>query len=385
MRRRIFFDLIALGIFALGIFFFIHYSQPIPSVPAQNQLSSASVSQIAPPAIQIASSTYVATSTPRQPTPAKKPSVQAISPTSSTPANEVARIQNPYTTPAESFDEINTDARAALVNILCQPQGGSLQPISGSGVIIDSRGVILTNAHVAQYVLLSESPQVDLTCSIRTGSPARAQWKAVVLYIPPVWVNQHASEILDQHPTGTGEHDYALLFITGSVDGSPLPAQFPYVTVDTRPAIAFPGDQVLVASYPAEFIGGIAAEYALYANSSVTTVKQLLTFVSDTPDLLSLGGVIEAQSGSSGGAVLNAWGRLVGLIATTSGGATTADRDLRAIAISYINTDLEAQSGQSLNTFLSGDPASEAQGFSNTTAPSLISLYISRLYSNQVQ
>src|SRR6185436_12542444 len=100
------------------------------------------------------------------------------------PAVQVERAPAPYSTPGESFETIDPAVRSALVNILCMPQGGSLRPISGSGVIIDPRGVILTNAHVAQYVLLSESPQINLTCSIRTGSPASPRWKAVVLYIP---------------------------------------------------------------------------------------------------------------------------------------------------------------------------------------------------------
>jgi S1-C subfamily serine protease len=384
MRRRFLFNLTALGVLTLGVFFLARFGGLAPdfSTPIQKQLSTAGISQNIPLAVQTATSSP-ATSTAQKASVTKKPSQKAISPATSTPANEIARVQNPYSTPPESFDEINAAARAALVNILCEPQSGSLEPISGSGVIIDPRGIILTNAHVAQYVLLSESPQVDLSCVIRTGSPAHTQWEAAVLYIPPVWVSQHASEILDQHPTGTGEHDYALLYIVGSAGASPVPTQFPYVPIDTREAIGFPGDQVLVASYPAEFIGGIAAQYDLYAASSVTTIKQLLTFAAGTPDVLSLGGIIEAQSGSSGGAVLNAWGRLIGLVATTSSGTTTADRDLRAVSLSYVNADLAAQSGQDLNTILQGDPASETQAFSSTIAPGLVNLYVARLSSNQ--
>jgi hypothetical protein len=180
---------------------------------------------------------------------------------------------------------------------------------------------------------------------------------------------------------GTGEHDYAFLYITSTVDGSPLPAQFPYLPVDTRPAIGFPTDQVLVASYPAELVGGLQTEYGLYVDTSVTTIKQLLTFGSNTPDVVSLGGIIEAQEGSSGGAVVNQWGRLIALIATTSEGTTTSDRDLRGISLSYINTDLLAQSGTDLTTLLEGDPAEETQQFSANTAPGLIHLYVTQLSS----
>ena len=105
---------------------------------------------------------------------AKKAPPQIAAAASTTADTSVAtRIEHPYPTPSESSDAVNSAARAALVNILCTSRG-SVRPISGSGVIIDSRGVILTNAHVAQYVLLAENPAINLSCVIRTGSPAAA-------------------------------------------------------------------------------------------------------------------------------------------------------------------------------------------------------------------
>ena len=307
------------------------------------------------------------------------PSVTSA-PSSSTANPQVSRTQNPYSFPAEGFTKVNTDTRSALVNILCMSRsGGSLAPISGSGVIIDPRGVILTNSHVAQYVLLSEDTNVNLSCQIRTGDPARASWTANVLYMPSVWVNQHVSEINTAHPTGTGEHDYALLLINGTTSGGSLPASFPYIPYDTREAIAFLGDQVLGASYPAEFLGGIAAENSLAPVSSISPIDQLLTFTSSTVDVISIGGVVEAQSGSSGGGVVNQWGYMVGLIATTSDAPTTAGRDLRAITMSYINRDIQVQTGSDLSTFLSGDLFAKEQNFRTNTAPGLLSQYISLL------
>lgn len=387
MTRAIFFNAIAIIVFLAGIVFFFSYVQPNSSPEKQLSAASVSVSTSRPIAAQAASSTLATTTTVRASSvdtiTVRKPTVEATNQTSTTTDDQISRIQNPYTTPPESFDQVNADSRNAIVNILCEPDGSSsLSPISGSGVIIDPRGIVLTNAHVAQYVLLSESPQINLQCFIRSGSPATAQWSAAVLYIPPVWVTAHADEINEPHPTGTGEHDYALLYITGSVTNNPLPPQFPYLPVDTRWGIGFPEDQVLVASYPAELVGGIAAQYDLYADSSVTTIKQLLTFGAGTPDLVSLGGIIEAQGGSSGGAVVNQWGRLIALIATTSEGTTTSERDLRGISLAYIDSDLQAQSGTNLNGFLQGDPATEVQNFS-PTAESLIQLYVQQISSIQ--
>ncbi len=308
-----------------------------------------------------------------QKAPAQQPVVQKE------PDNQARRIQNPYSFAPVPFESIDAITRPALVNILCKPRGGNtLPPISGSGVIIDPRGIILTNAHVAQYVLLAQSARINLSCVIRTGAPAIARWNAEILYIPPVWVEAHAKEITATHPVGTGEHDYALLRITGSLDATPLPIPFPHLPVDTREAIGFYGDRVLVVSYPAEFLAG-AAQFTMYPASSITTIGQLMTFVAKTVDLISLGGIIEAQGGSSGGAVVNAWGRLIGLISTTSEGETTATRDLRAISLSYINRDISIQTQFDIATTLGGDVVAQAFDFNTNVAPRLIDLYLTQI------
>ena len=384
--RSLFLQLGALGVIVSALLFIADLSSA-PSAPEATSQAAATVVSSPVLATTTPRESVEATTTPSQaateaPSVAAKP-VPAIPKQENTALqsdnsdlNQVHRVEDPYTTAPLSFDTINLAARAALVNILCMPKGGSLRPVSGSGVIIDPRGVILTNAHVAQYVLLSEDPRVDLACYVRSGAPARARWSATVLYIPPVWVREHALELTDPRPTGTGEHDYALLLITHSLDSTPLPAisvgGFPFIPPDTREGIAFVDDAVLAASYPAEFIGGIAAQYGLFPASSVTTIKDLLTFRAGTIDLISIGGIIEAQSGSSGGAVVNAWQKLVGVITTTSDGETTAERDLRAVTLSYIDRDLKAQRGAGLAELLTGDIAAKATDFTNSIAPGLI-------------
>ncbi len=367
----------ALGVFAIVVFLIAQIGNA-PTLPMPEEAAATSTQTAS-----AASSLAAATTSPAESAPAAPEKTQEIRQKKTAPpepeTEEATRIKDPYPFPPEPFSSINEKARAALVNILCMPRNGTLRPISGSGVLIDPRGVVLTNAHVAQYVLLSQSDRVDLSCTIRTGSPAIAQWVPEILYLPPIWVEEHAAEISDPRPAGTGAHDYALLLIRNSVNGSPLPAAFPYLPYDTREAIGFKDDSVLVASYPAELIGGIAAQFNLFSASSVTTIQQLLTFEHGTVDLFSLGGIIEAQSGSSGGAVVNAWGRLIGLIATTSDGATTMERDLRAITLSYIHTDVSAQTSLDLATMLSGDIHAHADDFNATEAPGLIQPFIEAL------
>lgn len=377
-------DLFVLFIVVGTLVFLMHQNatQTPPPNATATTTSQVSAGAVATPAT---STPPIATTSPAKVSsqtavPADKktpPMSQNALPASAPAAPLVTRIENPYTTPPLTPADVNTMTRAALVNIFCFSNNGSLRPVSGSGTVIDPRGIILTNAHVAQYVLLSQSPRVDLRCYVRSGSPAVVHWMPRVLYIPAAWVNAHVADINADHPLGTGEHDYALLSIAASVDGSPLP-EFPSLTPDTREAIAFIDDLVLVSSYPAEFAGASAAA-SLYPASTFTTVQQFLTFTTGSVDVISVGSVIQAQSGSSGGAIANEWGRLVGVITTTSEGTTTAQRELRGITLSYIDRDLVVQTGAGLSSILAGDTTAKTDLFSTDQALSLIQLFLKQL------
>lgn len=323
--------------------------------------------------------------TPAPPPPPDKPNVAPVAEQESAQvvqrapdAWEVSRVKNPYGIPERSFDEINTNARAALVNVFCNANG-SLSPITASGVFISAQGVILTNAHVAQYLLLEETKKVNLHCVIRTGAPAYPRYIARILFIPPEWVREHAHELTSLRALGTGEHDWALLYIDGTTNNSPLPESFPYLPPDVRSAIGFTGDLVLAASYPAGFIDGITVSMNLYSASAPTKIMELMTFASGSADIFSIGGTVTAQSGSSGGAVVNMWGYLIGLITTMKEGETTAERDLRAISLNYVNSDLKAHAGVGLASFASGNLAQKSAAFMATEGNALAELLLEQL------
>lgn len=384
------------GLLALAVFIFLQ-RLPLPekvvTFTAQRQFSTSatSTSAIDSTSAIVKNVAAITTSADASTTPkaasvqksTKAPNTvasQKSTTTSNQTENQIAKIENPYPFGSKTFSELNVEARSALVNIFCDTPGGTaIHPISASGVMIDPRGIIMTNAHVAQYVLLSARPELQISCVVRNGSPATPRFYVQVMYIPATWVREHAHEISEKRPIGTGENDYALLYVTDSVDGSPLSRQFPYLPVDAREGIGFTGDSVLVAGYPAEFIGSSATRSDLYASSAVTTIGDMLTFTQRLVDLISLGGVVLAQGGSSGGAVVNGWGQLIGIVVTTSEGTTTVTRDLRALTMSHVDRSLSQQTGTGLRTFLSGDPAILTMQFQSKQTPALSQLIIDQI------
>ncbi len=347
---------VTLTLGTLGINVVVKNNLPIPAVKVPITVSTTTVA------------TTTATTTPK--------SVATLPVTKKDPA-PVPQTPSPITQPPvvitdDIISQTNALARASLVNILCTFRTANTSSyISGSGVVVDSRGVILTNAHVAQFFLLRNyiSPG-STSCVIRNGSPATAQYQATLLYLPPAWIKNNASQIISQQATGTGERDYAFLYITGpSQFAPPLPSSFPALNI----SIANPKQDapVLLAGYPAGFLDGNEIQRNLYISSAVSKIGGLYTFNSASHvDVISLGGTVVSQSGSSGGAVINLEnGNLVGLIATESEGTTTASRDLRAITMSHINSSLQEDGKLSIASLLSGDLAKIAQDFNTNTAP----------------
>ena len=74
--------------------------------------------------------------------------------------------------------------------------------------------------------------------------------------------------------------------------------------------------------------------------------------------------------------MVNAWSRLVGIITTTSEGATTGDRDLRGITLAYINRDLITQTGNTLAGMLSGNVEVMTNAFAAGEGKALFQMYL---------
>lgn len=347
----------------------------IPGLLAQNiSTTPAPVAQIATTTTEFPAAPIVATTSATAPPQENvQPAPQAAAPAKpvTVPAPPTAALLPPSSVPTKTEEQVNDETRAALVNILCLPQA-AINGISGSGVFIDSRGVILTNAHVAQYFLLRNYPATgNIECVVRIGSPAQARYTATLLYVSPAWIAANASQLKAAQATGTGERDFAFLLITGRTDGSALPASFPRIQMDR--GYVDTGYAMLLAAYPAGFLGADTVQKSLYASSAIAYVTQLFSFSdSQKVDLFSIGGTVVSQGGSSGGAAVRlSNGTLAGIITTATVGASTGDRDLRAVSLAHIDDSLAAEGKGGITALLTGDLTAKAAAFNAQVAPTL--------------
>src|SRR3989344_896308 len=217
------------------------------------------------------------TSVQTQPTtvPKKKSSLPAPEPVVLSPIEEITASIKTALTPSESssLDASASILRSALVNIICYaPAGSRLRSISGSGVIVDSKGIILTNAHIAQNFLLADR---NVSCTIRAGSPAIDKYKASLIYIPSKWINANADILTEANPSGTGEYDFAFLAISKSTTRDELPSSFPSIRLATSPSNT--GTPVVIASYGAQFLESSQIQSSLFPTIVFGSVKNVFT------------------------------------------------------------------------------------------------------------
>lgn len=274
------------------------------------------------------------------------------------------------------------DPIEAIVNIYCTSiTTKQIRTTTGTGFFVHPSGVIMTNAHVAQFLLLENTGAFgDTSCIIRSGNPATPRYHAELLYIPPAWVKTNAALIDDKAPSGTGERDYALLYITGGMDDEPLPATFPALALATGllPRTVT-NDPVIAAGYPAGALLRDGGETDLLPRQASTSISELYTFTSDYADVLGLRGSSMGEQGASGGPIVNTDGAVIGMIATRGNDTRDGAGSLRAITISHINRTITEETGFSLENNISGDIPVRANAFTTTMSPFLMQLLVKEL------
>lgn len=274
----------------------------------------------------------------------------------------------------ESIDPITAPATAleALVNIYCTYTTDTYtKTTTGTGFFIDTDGIILTNAHVAQFLLL-EGLKGQAECIIRAGNPATPTYEAELLYLPPAWIREHASMINELSPKGTGERDYALLYVTSGLQNKPMPASFPTLPFDTDlMTLASVDTEIFATGYPAESIMAEGLTAPLIPKQATTSIGELMTFGSNFIDIFTLRGSSLGEHGSSGGPIVNEDGKAIGIISTRGDDELFGRGSLRAISISYIDRTIKEETGFTLVQNLGGNLPYRAKIFKNTLVPFL--------------
>ncbi len=261
----------------------------------------------------------------------------------------------------------------AVVNLYCTYETGDMRhAMTGTGFIIHEQGVILTNAHVAQGLILEEV-RGNGNCIVRTGNPAEPTYEVELLYISIAWIIEHADELAQTQPKGTGERDFALLYISNGLNNEPAPARFPYLDIYTELlSIDAIGRPVRVTGYPAATVfanDSITAPLTL--ESADTRVTEMMTFGANVADVFSLSGIPLGEQGVSGSPVTDPAGRALGMISTLGNADMFGSGSLRALTLSYIDRTITAESGRDLDSYVRGDVALRSQLFRDLIVPFL--------------
>lgn len=248
------------------------------------------------------------------------------------------------------WNDVYENARESVVNILCLSKQGNMVSIStGSGVIINPQGIIITNAHVAENFLIPNKE-----CTIRSGDIASDKYKASLVYINETWLQKNAGVIFSSVARGTGEDDFALIAITSDMNGQKLNGGISYnQTLTNEMTEGNKNKNIFATGYPGGTLGALSLQKFLPFTADATKLLDIFTFDGSHFDILETAETKVGQRGSSGGGIFDESGKLVGLIVSTNGEGS-ADK-INALTLPYINRAFKNETGKSLGEFTSTD------------------------------
>ncbi len=254
----------------------------------------------------------------------------------------------------------------STVNIICTNQVGNNQSmVSGSGAIITEQGNILTNAHVAEYLLLvGTTSGQNLKCSIRAGTTAQTISNSpTLIYISPTWVESNYKCINDPSKClETGENDFAILSISNLKTGNTyykLPGSGQYQNLQSGTSINITGYPAGSKSYQ-QVLNGLGQQSE---NLNIQSTFNIGTFISSPSTI--------GQIGLSGSPITNNAG-FVGIVTSILSSNISTKYTIQGLSIGQINNEITSETGNNLNTFLSNQIAQNH--FSLSTKPNLVKL-----------
>ena len=155
---------------------------------------------------------------------------------------------------------------------------------------------------------------------------------------------------------------------------NPSNKTYSYLPLSTQisPSI---GNNISIASYPANILGTNGINFLLSVQLEPLKISNIFSFSSDETDLIETTDSLQAQPGSSGGAVLDSTGNVIGVVAITVAGDSPFAKHARAITISEINKTIQGDTGMTLSSILSSDLTGITQQF-NSNKASLVSMLL---------
>lgn len=303
-----------------------------PKPPSQPLPKDLDISK--PKPVATATPSLETTSNPNRGRSNIKPSPDAAK----TPTPRPALPQTPAPTvkearePALSDQEIYSRFSKAVIQIYCStPQ----ELFAASGVVVNERGLVLTNAHVAEIVKKAG----ESNCQARHGNPAASFAKLKLIFEAGV-----ALKIAD---TQVPQRDIAFLQLFDSKDS--------FGVAEINTADAAEDETVLTLGYPSEFLQGINTESNSNLVFSTLKVDGFVDIDGDktTAEGYIFRGGLALQQGSSGTALINRSGKIVGIIFATTKAETTQDREGVGLTVSYIDKIMRLETGLGLSQFIS--------------------------------
>ncbi len=268
----------------------------------------------------------------------------------------------PFTRAEEVNKETNSNSKKydkeAVANILCGERIGSqIKYHTGSAVAISNEGVLITNAHVAEYVLLSEFGGSDFFCEVRAGSPASPAYKAKMLFMPSLWINANKNNLKYDSLSGTGENDYALIYLsekTKNSTSSLLPTEINLSGITKN-------QNIFISAYPAGFSSTNILLSSLSKANTNSKIKSIWPLGSARSAVFDTEPTLLAAGGASGGGIF-AGSQLIGIIGAVVIDKETTKPAIRGISLEYISNQIKSESDKELSEFLK-NPESTAGKF----------------------